>query len=964
MSTLTPQEFAARWANTTLGERQSYQLHFLDVCALVGHAAPDASGLDPQGQRYAFEYGVRKDAGGQGFADVFYEGHFAIEYKAPNKYPDLSAAYQQLQRYRESLANPPLLIVTDIATWEIHTNWPNTEKRVYRFNHADIAARPAVLDYLRYSFQAPDRLHPNRNTEQVTTDAARAFQLIAENMRGWQADPDRIAHFLTKLVFCLFAEDVGLLPPGPRGDLGIFSEIVRQTRTEPARFSRYTHDLFQAMADGGDVMLARIPFFNGALFNDVRVEDLSLEALTELEKAARLNWQSVEPAIFGTLFERSLDPAKRSQLGAHYTSREDILLIVEPVLMQPLRRQWEALRADAQRIRPKYDEALTGSSQRQVKTYGDQLLRLRETMLGRLRSVTVLDPACGSGNFLYVALQLLMDMEKAVIHDDLFAGLPLVYPEVHPRQMYGLEKDPIAHALASIVVWIGWLQWRQASGYQVERQPVLEDLHTNIQQMDAILAPNGTEPDWPAVDVIVSNPPFLGGPKLRGELGDSYYESISHLYTGRVPGGADLVCYWFEKARSLIATGKTARAGLLATNSIRGGANREVLKRIKDTGDIFMAWADRPWILDGAAVRVSMVGFDDGTEKARTCNDINVVSINPDLTADVDITHAQSLKENRLMSFIGPQKDGPLDISNEKAQIMLRSTNTSGLSNRDVLKRYLNASDIVRTSRNYWVVDFASRSLEEAAQYEAPFQYVEQTLKPIRASNRDRQRRDNWWRMGRSGGDYRTTINGLNRQIFTPRVAKHRVFIWVGMDSFPDSAVVAIARDDDYFFGVLHSRLHEVWSLRMGTWLGKGNDPRYTPTTTFETFPFPWPPGSEDTSSPAHAAISAAAAALHAERDAWLNPPGAPESALKKRTLTNLYNALSVWRGQDSIKTVPAAADFAPRLDALHRALDAAVCAAYGWDDLLAGDRLYFPAGEEDALRRLLALNLARAGVG
>lgn len=180
----------------------------------------------------------------------------------------------------------------------------------------------------------------------------------------------------------------------------------------------------------------------------------------------------------------------------------------------------------------------------------------------------------------------------------------------------------------------------------------------------------------------------------------------------------------------------------------------------------------------------------------------------------------------------------------------------------------------------------------------------------------------------------------------------------------PDHKLHVVARHDDYFFGILHSKLHELWSLRVGSWLGVGNDPSYSSSRTFETFPFPWPPGKEDTSSPAHAAISAAAAALHAERDAWLNPPGAPESALKKRTLTNLYNALSVWRGQDSIKTVPAAADFAPRLDALHRALDAAVCAAYGWDDLLAGDRLYFPAGEEDALRRLLALNLARAGVG
>ena len=960
MLTLTPQEFAARWANTTLGERQSYQLHFLDLCALVGHPPPDASGLDPQGLRYAFEYGVKKDAGGQGFADVFYENHFAIEYKPAGKYPNLSAAYQQLQRYRENLFNPPLLVVTDIATWEIHTNWPNTEKRVYRFSHADIAARPAVLSYLRHIFQAPDLLHPNRNTQQVTTDAARAFQLIAENMRGWQADPDRIAHFLTKLVFCLFAEDVGLLPPGPRGDLGIFSEIVRQTRAEPARFSRYTQDLFQAMADGGEVMFARIPYFNGALFADLRVEDLSLEALTELEKAARLNWQSVEPAIFGTLFERSLDPAKRSQLGAHYTSRDDILLIVEPVLMQPLRRQWEALRAEAALLRPQYDEALTGSSQRQIKTYGDQLLRLRETMLDRLRSVTVLDPACGSGNFLYVALQLLMDMEKAVIHDELFAGLPLVYPEVHPRQMYGLEKDSIAHALASIVVWIGWLQWRQTNGYQVERRPVLEDLHANIRLLDAILAPDGTEPDWPAADVIVSNPPFLGDKKMRAELGDSYVDALRRLYAGRVPGGADLVTYWFEKARAQIAADKTQRAGLLATNSIRGGANREVLKRIKDSGDIFMAWADRPWVLDGAAVRVSMVGFDDGQEANRFLDGVSITAINPDLTSKADVTKAVSLVQNHNLAFIGTQKGGSFDIPKEIAHQMI----SSDPKNREVVRPWLNGNSITSRDPGMWIINFRDLSLSDAEQYRLPLEYVVKNIKSSRDQSRDQSSRNYWWQFQRSRPAFYETVKGLKRYVVTPRVAKHRLFVWVSSDVVPDSAVVAIARDDDYFFGVLHSRLHEVWSLRMGTWLGKGNDPRYTPTTTFETFPFPWPPGSEDTASPAHAAISAAAAALHAERDAWLNPPGAPPAALKPRTLTNLYNALNVWRGVDSMKTVPAAADFAPRLDALHRALDAAACAAYGWDDLMAGDLLYLPAGEEEVLRRLLALNLARAGVG
>ncbi len=198
-----------------------------------------------------------------------------------------------------------------------------------------------MLQSLRDLFDAPERLHPNRNTEQVTKDAAEVFELIANNMRQWAAEPDRIAHFLTKLVFCLFAEDVSLLPSAQGSERGIFSEIIEQTRSDPPRFKNYTEQLFQAMNNGGDLLLRKIPYFNGALFEDVRVEDLPYEALLELSKAARLNWESVEPSIFGTLFERSLDPSKRSQLGAHYTSREDILLIVEPVLMQPLRREWD-----------------------------------------------------------------------------------------------------------------------------------------------------------------------------------------------------------------------------------------------------------------------------------------------------------------------------------------------------------------------------------------------------------------------------------------------------------------------------------------------------------------------------------------------------------------------------------------------------------------------------------------------
>jgi very-short-patch-repair endonuclease len=1163
-ASLTPQEFVEKWRNTTLGERQSYQAHFMDLCHLVGYNTPDGSGKDQHGNEFVFEYSLKKTQGGQGFADVFLQNHFAIEYKAPGKYPDLRAAYHQLQQYREQLQNPPLLVVTDLQNWEIHTNWQNTEKKIYKFTHEEIATRSMVRDWLRSLFFEPNRLHPNRNAEQVTAEAARSFELIANNMRDWSAEPERIAHFLTKIVFSLFAEDVGLLPNAPNSEEGIFSYTVINNRMQPKDFVQALTYLFQAMAEGGKIPFVniQIPYFNGSLFEDVRVEELSLEAISNLERAARLNWSSVEPAIFGTLFERSLDPSKRSQLGAHYTSREDILLIVEPVLMRPLRRKWEQIQQQAQPISEKYEQALQqNTSQRDLKKWSDQLESLRESILHDLRTITVLDPACGSGNFLYVALQSLMDLEKEVLFHPLFEGLTRPFPEVHPRQMYGMEIDEIAHALASIVVWIGWLQWREQNGYnRAYPTPILQDLSQNIRLMDAILsppaalpaahggnlespsprsgegfregsssapqefrerimntristeiweklkplardmrhnptpaedalwqrlrrnalhgfhfrrqhpvghfiadffcaearlvvevdgaihdqqeeydqlrqayieslglrvirftndevlqqleavleriaeelspppalpathggsfespspqrgegfregsssaphrleegsssAPHGfregsfSAPQWQPVDVIIGNPPFLGDKKMRGELGDAYVDQLRKLYNGRVPGGADLVCYWFEQAREQIAQGKARRVGLLATNSIRSGANREVLKRIKETGDIFMAWADREWTLEGASVRVSMVGFDDGGESQKELDGLSVSVINADLTSGIDLGLAQVQKHNQGLTFQGPVKVGSFDITDELAQHFLKLTNLSGKNNRDVIRPWANGTDIVQLSRKMWIIDFANMTLSEAELYEGPIDYVRKKVKPNRDKNNDKQRRENWWRLGRSGNDYRNAVSKLQRQVFTPRVAKHRVFVWMNKDVIPDSRVYAIARDDDYFFGVLHSRIHEIWSLRQASRHGVGNDPTYNNTTCFETFPFPWSPGAEAVTDARYQAIAQAAKQLHEERDAWLNPPTLSAAQRKERTLTNLYNALNVFRGVEKMKIKASAGDFAPRLDALHRALDEAVCAAYGWDQSILAD-------EDAMLRHLLTLNLQRA---
>ncbi len=287
-----------------------------------------------------------------------------------------------------------------------------------------------------------------------------------------------------------------------------------------------------------------------------------------------------------------------------------------------------------------------------------------------IAAVRVLDPACGSGNFLYVALKRLLDLEKEVSIFAATNGLSGMIPKVDPAQLYGIEINSYAYELASVVVWIGYIQWLNDNGFGVPSSPILKPLH-NIRHMDAILAYNAegkpVEPEWPEADVIIGNPPFLGGNKIRQELGDAYVESLFKLYEGRVPAFADLVCYWYERTHGQIIDGKTKRGGLLATNSIKGGANRRVLERIKQTGDIFMAWNDRPWILDGAAVRVAIIGFDGNQEQSRQLNGIPVTNITADLQGDIDLTQARRLVENANLAFIGDTKKGKFDIPSELA---------------------------------------------------------------------------------------------------------------------------------------------------------------------------------------------------------------------------------------------------------------------------------------------------------
>jgi type II restriction/modification system DNA methylase subunit YeeA len=924
---MTPQDFVSKWKRSAAREKQSVQEHFLDLCNLVGHPTPIED--DPSGTRFAFEMGATKSGGGQGWADVAKLGYFGWEYKGKDSRDlDLNKAYQQLLRYRDALKNPPLLIVSDINTIIIRTNYTNLPTRTITLTLDDLLL-PESLKTLRAVFFNPDELKPHQTVEGVTEAAAEQFSRLAGILRKYGEDNQRVAHFLIRLLFCLFAEDVGLLPER------LFPRLLEQTRHRSKDFMEVLRQLFRAMNTGGFFGADRILFFNGGLFDSDYVLELDGDGMDILAQIDALDWGAIEPSIFGTLFERGLDPSKRSQYGQHYTGKDDILLIVEPVLMAPLRREWKTLKAEVEKMKAETEGMGEKKKAVIIKLIGAKLRLFAD----RIAAVQVLDPACGSGNFLYVALRLLLDLQNEVISlsDQLGAGRFFI--SVSPAQLHGIEINEYAHELAQITIWIGYIQWLVDNGYGLPAEPILKPLHT-ILQMDAILAYDETgrpmEPEWPAADVIVGNPPFLGDKKMREELGAEYINQLRELYEGRIPGGADLVTYWFEKARANIQEGKTKRAGLLATNSIRSGANRKVLDRIKSSGDIFMAWSDRPWILDGAAVRVSMVGFDNGAEKERFVDGVNQTSINADLTSHVNVTIAGALPENAGVCFLGIMKAGPFDIDSETAKRLLTAPqNPNGKPNSDVIKRRLGGQDVVQATRDVWIIDFIDMPVEQAALYELPFEYVRKHVKPLRDVNRDNALRIKWWLHGRSRPELRSALSGKKRCIVTPEVAKYRIFIWMDTSIIPDHKLHVIARDDDYFFGVLQSHLHEVWTLAQCSWMGVGNDPSYSSSRTFETFPFPWPPGKEPKDDSRVQAIAAAAKELVEMRDRWLNAAGLTEADRKIRTLTNLYNARPTW------------------LDLAHKKLDAAVCDAYGWPHDLT---------DEQILERLLALNLQRAG--
>lgn len=963
---MTPAQFIARWQNNKLNERAGAQGHFDDLCELLGVDKPrDAD-------NYCFERGAKKSSGKDGWADVWKRSHFAWENKKPGR--DLDKALKQLTDYSLQLESPPLLVVCDRERIIIHTaftGYPDEPREIRIEDLADDGKR----QILKWVFTEPLKLRPEKSTAAVTEEAAQRYAALADTMRQRGLDSNQVAHFLVQCLFCMFAEDEGLLPEK------IFTGLLAAAKKDVAKAADRITKLFKAMqAPKGAYGNDDIAWFNGGLFKHIAIPALTTDDLETLRSAsADMDWRAIDPTIFGTLFERGLG-SSRAALGAHYTDTGTIAKLVEPLVRDPLMLEWEAVREKIAKVAPKFGMVKAGKKFRPNAAL-QAGLGLYQGFLLRLSEFRVLDPACGSGNFLYLALKALRDVEKRSQVEAQELGLQAeVSLQTGPHNILGLEINEFAAELARVTVWIGDIQWCRRNGWQHASDPILQSLD-GIEHRDALLNDDGSEAAWPKADVIVGNPPFIGNKRMRGELTGAYVDALRLAYRDYNLDGVDLVCFWFEKARAQIEAGDLHAAGLVSTNSIRGGANRAVLKRILEKSQIFLAWSDEEWWDNGAAVRVSMTGFGQSAMKPRL-DGVEVTAIHADLTADIDVTKAPKLPDNLSRSFQGVTPSASVRRAlREKLGLPKASFNLDGTAARKMLQEpatmngepmaavvrpYLGADDITSRPLDRFIVNFVGRDEKAAAMFDKPFA----AISTVRLNRQHTDRFNDfqkypWWQFGWPRPEMFAALKQLSRYISIPRHAKHYLCAWTHPAVTPGDALVVIARDDDTSIGILQSRIHEVWALRRGSSLGVGNDPRYTHTTCFETFPFPEGltpniPAAVYAGDQRAQAIATSAHDLFKQRDHYLNPPewtdwdltpeeqaaGFPprpvakpghEDDLKQRTLTNLYNSNPAW------------------LTLAHETLDKAVAAAYGWND-------YVPAWTDaEILRRLLALNKLRS---
>ena len=1045
------ESFITAWSKTGGSELANTQSFINELCALIYVEPPKGSRSDESQNDYVFERSVYEDNGDGthdfGRIDCYKRGSFVLEAKqgtegdrrravggeadldlfgqtaatrvkrgtakrgTPGWAKAMTQAKRQAERYAKALPIdhgwPPFLMVTDVGYCiEVYADFSGTGKAYGQF--PDRARYRVMLEDLRDAdvrdrlaaiWNAPLSLDPSAETTRVTREIGDLIAVLARRLEKRGHTPDQTSDFLMRLLFTMFAEDSGLLPQGS------FTIMLQRQRERPELLKHQLEALWEKMDRGGFAGSLgqageNVRRFNGYLFKETVALDLKSEELEALIKAASYEWTQVEPAIFGTLLERALDPKERAKLGAHYTPRASVERLVLPTIIEPLRAEWLGVQTAAVDL---LEQGKRDKAQEEVERFHSKLARTK-----------VLDPACGTGNFLYVAMARMKELEGEVIDllvelDDRQYVLEIMGHTITPENFLGIEVNPRAAAIAQLVIWIGYLQWhfRTIGPGKMPPEPILRDIRT-IDTRDALIAWRERRPlkadgkpvtiwdgttlkphhvtgrlvpdesaqvavfeyrsvrqaDWPDVDFIVGNPPFIGNKRMRKRLGATYAEAVRDAYP-EVSREVDFVMYWWERAAGLVAAGKVRVAGLITTKTIAQSSNRPVLRKHmlagKNPVSLSFAIPNHPWhdTETTAAVRIAMTAIVKGRAPGVLTTLINerrqgresvfelvseVGLIQVDLSLGAEVASAKPLKANAGLSWMGVKMSGE-SFRIDRAR--RRSFIAAGFPEHR-LPLVIAGSDITDPQSEDYAVDCYGMSEGELADvHPGVYQYLSDHVRPEREQNDRDSYKDNWWIFAEPRPKLRASVAGLRRYIGTSETSKYRIFRFVDRaSSLIDGSVIAVASEDAFDLGVLASRIHTTWAVRAGGRMGAGNDPRYQNEVCFDPFPFP-----TDVSPALREQIRAEAEVLDQLHGRVL-------STQRDITLTDVYNVINLLQ---TIRAGTHALSDAER-DIYDRGLAAIIEQRLSVIDTLVASAYGFAAHQpaEDILTALVELNRTR----
>ncbi|MCO4273535.1 hypothetical protein NG701_03690 [Pseudarthrobacter sp. HLT3-5] len=828
-----------------------------------------------------------------GFMDLHWPGTLIVEMKKPGI--KLESAREQIHRYwqesSDESADIPAARFVVICNFHEFEIWEPGRFPTKPRLTVPLKDLPDKYDSLL--FLADTTLDPvfAEHHRAMTKDAAKHIATLYLSLADRSAAPiDEIQRFVLQSVWCLFAEDLGMLDGYPLQT--IVKRLLHEQEPNSAKEIGFLFRVLnQKGAQNRKGELHGTRYVNGSLFLEAAEVDLSTDELRMLDQAAEFDWRQVDPTIFGSLMEGVLGEDRRAELGAHYTHEADIMKIVTPTIIRPWRDRIDDVSSVAGGV----------------------------ALLDELCAFRVLDPSCGCGNFLYVAYRELRGLEQELkekitttahatgVHAP--AG-PLPYYPLH--NLHGIDIEGIAVLIARLTLWMGQRQMIDRFGAAEDPLPLVD--MSSIRRADALAT------EWPEVDAIIGNPPFLGSQLLRGSLGDDYLDWLKKQFN---VGIKDLCVYWFRKAQNQLKPGQ--RAGLVGTNSISQNRARSAsLEYIVANGGVITdAVSSQKWPGE-AKVHVSIVNWvkEPAAAPTFTLDGEAALGINPSLrNEEVHGWDPANLKLNSGRCFQGPIPVGAgFIITPHEASSLLAD---EGGSYSDVVRQYLTGDDITddpEQGARRWIIDFGLRPLEHAARYPAALKIVRDRVKPERELNKDKGFREKWWLFGRPRAEMRQAIG---QERFGASIAQGKRFLitWQERSVCPSNLTNVFAVDDDYSMGILLSKAHDAWAWHRSSTLETRL--RYTPTSVFDTFPWPDP-----VSSAQREAVAELSRAVVGRRQEICKA--------ENFGLTKLYNLMDDGGYAD--------------LKKLHKQLDEAVAACYGWPKSAAQDA-------PEIVRRLTQLN-------